>query len=137
MAEEMRGAAEQRLTMLEASVKNAHWQIERMQKLGGFTDAKTLSMRATRIEERLEVVEFDGEMLKDVVAYNAEAWEDHLKDRHDSDIVRDSAIDTTKWRQIRHRLRVWAEKRGLVNKRRDVAGARQGENRLRPASSSA
>jgi hypothetical protein len=114
---------EQRIVTLEAGLKNAVWQIEHMQKQGGFADSKTLSMRASRIEDRLELVELDGEMLKDVAAANSEAWHNHLFDRHGSLIDQDSSIDTTAWRKMRHRIKLWAEKRGLLTKRRD--GSRQ------------
>ena len=123
---------QERIAKLEQQLRDAWVQIGHMQRMGGFADAKTLGTRCTRIETRLELVELDGEMLKDVAAHTSELVEDHLRDRHDSDLDRDSAIDATAWRKIRRRMRVWAEKRGLMTARRDVAGVRQSENRLRP-----
>lgn len=124
---------QQRLAKLERDLTDARFQITAMQRMGGFTDAKQHSIRASNIEKRLELLELDGEMVKDVLAYNSEAWADHLRDRHDADLDRDSAIDATNWRRMRRRLREWAEKRGLMTKRRDVTGARTDENRLRPS----
>lgn len=106
-----------------------------MQRMGGFADSKTLSMRATRIEERLEKLELDDEMLKDVAAFNVTLLEDHLKDRHDADLDRDNAVDVVHFRRIRRRMREWAEKRGLIGKRTDIRSARQSENRLRASAS--
>ena len=122
---------EKRVAKLEAELRNATWQIAQMQKMGGFADSKTLSVRCTRIEERLALAELDGEMLKDVVAHHNESLRDHLVDRHGED-ERSSAIDMTAWRRARSRLRVWAEKRGLVAKRRGVSDTRRDENRARP-----
>jgi hypothetical protein len=104
-----------------------------MQRQGGFADSKALSMRATRIEERIEFLELDGEMLKDVAGLHVALLEDHLKDRHDADLDRDNAIDVINFRRIRKRLHAWAEKRGLIGKRTDLRQSRQDENRLRPA----
>lgn len=128
-------ADQQRLAKLERDLADARWQITNMQRLGGFTDAKTHSIRATRIEERLDLLELDGEMVKDALAFSSTAWEDHLKDRHDSDLDRDSAIDATSWRRMRRRMREWAEKRGLMTKRRDLTDTRRDENRQRPIAS--
>lgn len=124
---------QQRFAKLEQDNKDLWFQVHQMQRMGGFADAKTLGQRCTRIEERLALTELDGEMLKDVAAQTSVLFEDHLRDRHDSDIDRDSAIDATAWRKIRRRLREWADKRGLMTKRRDLSGARTDENRLRPA----
>ena len=121
---------EQRVTKLTADLADALQQIQWMRTRGGFTDAKTHSMRSTRIEQRLELVEYDNAMLRDVITAYQEAWHDHLQDRHNSAIERDSAIDTTKWRQVRHRLKTWVEKRGLLVKRRDDT------SKLRPQAAS-
>jgi len=107
--------------------------ITAMQRTGGFADSKTHSMRSTRIEERLELVELDNEMLKDVAAHHVTLLEDHLRDRHDAELDRDNSIDVISFRKIRRRLHVWAEKRGLVGKKTDLRQARNDENRLRPS----
>jgi hypothetical protein len=125
-------ALEQRVNKLTADLAGALKQIEWMRTRGGFTDAKTHSMRATRIEERIEQVELKAEALLDVAAFSTTLMEDHLRDRHDCDVDRDSAIDATHWRKTRRRLRDLAEKLGLMNKRRDITQTRQSESRLRP-----
>lgn len=133
MGEEKKPTAlEQQVAKLTSELADAWQQIRWMQTRGGFTDAKMHSMRATRIEERLEKVELDADMLKDVAAHSSTLIEDHLKDRHDADVDRDNSIDVVHWRKIRRRMREWAEKRGLMDKRRDTASARGDENRLRP-----
>jgi hypothetical protein len=126
---------EQRLVKLERDYADALFQIRRMQNMGGFADSKTLSMRSLRIEERTEKTEFDIEMLKDVTALLTEQASQHLVERHQM-AERDNTPDAISIRKIRRRLVEWAEKRGLMDKRRDIAGARQGENRLRPQAAS-
>lgn len=121
---------EQRMTKLTSDLQMARQDIDWMKTRGGFTDAKTHSMRAARIEQRLELVELDSEMLKDVSSANLEAWQDHLQDRHDCHVERDSAIDATAWRKMRHRLKTWMQKRGLLTKRReDVRSTAPGAQR--------
>lgn len=133
MSEPKKGPTEaERITRLEQQLRQALGQIEHMQKMGGFADAKTLGVRCTRIEERLALVELDGEMLKDVAAHTSELFEDHLGDRHGDDVDRGDSIDVRAWRKIRRRLREWAEKRGLMAKRRDLNSTRRDENRARP-----
>lgn len=122
---------EQRLVAVEQKNSQLQAQIDRMLKVGGFADSKTLSMRSLRLEERTEKTEFDIEMLKDVTALLTEQAGQHLVERHQM-ADRDNTPDAITIRKIRRRLVEWAEKRGLMVKRRDVAGARQGENRLRP-----
>ncbi len=122
----------QRIAKLEQLVADQARQILHMQKMGGFADAKTIGIRCTRIEERLALVELDGEMLKDVVAHTSEMMSDHLGDRHGDDLNRGDAIDVRSWRKIRSRMRIWAEARGLMSKRRDVTSTRHDENRTRP-----
>lgn len=123
--------AEQRFTKLTSDLADAWRQINRMQQCGGFTDAKTHSVRSTRIEQRLEFAETQIEALLDVSAHLVTLLEDHLRDRHDSDVDRDSAIDATSWRKIRRRLREMAEKLGLMDKNRAIKDVRRDENRLR------
>ncbi len=48
---------EQQIAKLVTELADAKRQIQWMQTLGGFTDAKSHSIRATRLEERLERVE--------------------------------------------------------------------------------
>lgn len=134
VADDKKPATDQeRIAKLEQQNRDLWFQVGQMQKMGGFADAKTLGIRCTRIEGRIDLVELDGEMLKDVSAFHHGFVEQHLKDRHDvGGIDRDDAPDVVPWRRARQTLRRWAEKRGLMTKRRDVAGARQDENRLRP-----
>lgn len=133
MADDKRPALEQEVAKLTADLANAWTQIRWMQTRGGFTDAKTHSMRSARIEERLEKVELDGEMLKDVAGIHVTLLEDHLKDRHDADLDRENSIDVISFRKIRRRMRAWAESRGLIGKRDDLGSTRRDENRLRPS----
>lgn len=116
---------------LQAQLTEANRQILTMQKFGGFADSKTLGLRSTRIEERLEKVELDGVMLKDVAGLAADWLARHLFERH-AISEHDNAPDSILARKVRRRLAEWAEKVGLMGKRRDVAGARNDENRLRP-----
>jgi hypothetical protein len=106
-----------------------------MQRMGGFADSKAHSMRATRIEDRLEKLELTSTMLTDVAAFHVTLLDDHLKDRHDADLDRDNSIDVIQFRRIRRRMREWAEKMGLIGKRTDIRQARQSENRLRASAS--
>jgi len=133
LADEKKTPLEQQVVKLTADLANACWQIKWMQTRGGFTDAKTHSVRATRIEERLERLEIQMQALLDVAAFNCALLEDHLRDRHDANLDRDDAIDVTNWRRMRRRLREMAEKLGLMAKRRSLTETRQSENRLRPA----
>lgn len=119
---------------LGAQIKDLQFQITTMQRIGGFTDAKTLSMRATRIEDRLEIVERDGAMLKDLSGLTIAAFGEHLK-RHDIPLVTDNGDDTIAFRKIVRRAREWAEKAGLLKKRNDLTETRRDENRMRPAES--
>lgn len=134
MGEQKKAPSDQdRIAKLERLVADQAREIARMQSVGGFADSKTLGIRCRRIEERLELVELDGEMIKDCQAHQVTMIEHHLRDRHDVDnIDRDDAPDVVPWRRIRHRMRLWAEKRGLMTKRRDVNDARRDEGRVRP-----
>jgi hypothetical protein len=121
------------LVRLTAEIGAANKQIEWMQTRGGFTDAKTHSMRATRLEERIDRLELQVKALLDVAAFNTKLLEDHLRDRHNVDLDRDDAIDADNWRKIRRRLRDLADKLGLTAKKRAVTEVRQSENQLRPS----
>lgn len=123
---------EQQIRILTGRVQDMQGQIDHMLRCGGYVDSKTLSMRCTRIEERLERLEPDGEMVKDVLAHQQTLLEEHLKDRHDADMVRDNDPDVVAWRKIRRRMRDWAEKTGLMKQRDASRSARLSENRLRP-----
>lgn len=103
----------ERIARLEQLVREQAIQITKMQLMGGFSDSKTVGIRCTRIEERLALAELDTEMLKDVAAHACEMMRDHLVDRHGEDEM-STAIDMAAWRQIRRRLREWAQKRGLM-----------------------
>jgi hypothetical protein len=123
---------EQRLEALEREKASLWFQVNWMQQRGGFTDAKTLSLRCGRIEDRLEHVEGQGEALLDVAAFNVVLLEDHLQDRHDADLSHDNSIDVVNFRRIRKRLHVWAEKVGLLKKKQDLREVRTDENRIHP-----
>lgn len=123
---------EHRVNRLESDLTAAKRKIEWLETRGGFTDAKTHSMRASRIEDRVAVLETKAEALLDVAAAHVALLEDHLQDRHDADLVRDNAIDVVNFRGIRRRLHALAEKLGLLGRRRDVTEARRSENRTRP-----
>lgn len=122
----------QRLAKLEQGLADANRQISHMQRMGGFADSKMLSTRSTRIEDRLEKLELDNGMLKDFTAFVTEWLAKHLLERHGI-AEHDNAPDSIFVRKIRRRLAEWCEKVGLMSKRRDVNGARNDENRLRPA----
>lgn len=124
---------EQQLKTLSAKIADLGVQVTHMQRMGGFTDAKTLSMRSTRLEERVEKTEAAVELLKDVSAHLTTLVADHLKTRHSVNLVEDNSTDTISFRRILRRMREFAEKTGLAKKRADLRETRQGENRLRPA----
>lgn len=121
-----------RIETLTKSVNDAQRTITSMQRVGGFADSKQLSMRSARLEERVEKLEFDETMHQDVTAHTVDLLTKHMAERHGIDLDRDNAPDVIFLRKIRRRLREWAEDKGLMNKRRDVTGARNDENRLRP-----
>lgn len=125
---------EHRVNKLASDLVDAQRQISWMKGLGGFTDAISHSKRAARAEERIEVLETKVEALLDVAAHNVALMEDHIGDRHDVDLNRggDDALDAVNFRRMKNRLRVLAEKLGLLNKRRDLTETRRSENRLRP-----
>lgn len=120
------------IATLRVQLAAADKQIVLMQRLGGFADSKTLSLRSSRIEERLERVELDAGMLKDFVGMAADWMTRHLIERH-LIAENDNQPDSIFVRKIRRRLAEWADKTGLTGKRRDLNGARHDENRLRPA----
>ena len=118
-----------RLDTLSRELQSAWKQIRAMQASGGFADSMMISRRSARIEARLEKVEFDGEMLKDVASRTQGLLEDHLRDRHNALLDRDDDIDVRNWRWIRNRMKVWFEKRGLLDKRQGANP--KDESRLR------
>lgn len=123
---------QERMASLEQVVADQARTIARMQLVGGFADSKTLGVRCKRIEDRLELVEFDGEMLKDVAGGTVGLLEVHMRDRHDANFNRLDGNDVGAWCRVKHRMRQWAEKRGLMTKRRDMTDTRRDENRMRP-----
>lgn len=122
----------ERISRLEQLVRDQAFQITQMQRMGSFSDAKTIGIRCTRIEERLALAELDTEMLKDVAVHAGEMMRDHLVDRHGEDEM-STAIDMSAWRHIRRRLREWTQKRGLMAKRRDPVDKRNDRARQREA----
>jgi hypothetical protein len=113
----------QQLNSLRSELAMANKKIQWMQTRGGFTDAKTHSMRATRIEGRLDTLEIQVAALLDVAAFNVSLLEDHLRDRHDASLKED-AIDVASWRRMRRRLTEMAEKLGLAARKRAVSEGR-------------
>ena len=131
---------DQQVKMLTGQVVFLRQQVEHMQKLGGFTDAKTLSIRSTRLESRMEAVEksvnllrHDADMLMDVSAAVVSFAADHLVDRHQARLVVDNQLDVHAVSKMKRRMRQWAEDRGLFTKRNDMRDARRSERRRRPA----
>lgn len=122
----------QEIRKLRADLDSANRQIMAMQKVGGFADSKQLSQRSTRLEERVEKLETDSTMLLDVTGMAADWMARHLFERH-AIAETDNQADSIFVRKIRRRLAEWADKAGLMGKRRDLNGARTDENRLRPA----
>lgn len=120
------------IAVLRQSLNDAQRTITRMQAVGGFADSKQLSMRSERIEDRVERLEFDSTLHKDLTAHGVDLWSRHLEERHSLDLDRDNSPDVIYLRKIKRRLRVWADEVGLFGKRRDVTEARNDENRLRP-----
>lgn len=120
------------IDVLRKALNDAQRTITKMQQVGGFADSKQLSMRSTRLEDRVEKLEFDGTMHKDVTAHTVDLVARHLAERHELDLDRDNSPDVIFLRKIRKRLREWAEDTGLMNSRRDMRDTRQDENRLRP-----
>lgn len=107
-------------------------QLRTMQKQGGFADSKTLSMRSTRLEDRVAVLERDVKLLLDLSAMQAGFIEEHLLTDHK--VPQTSNEASSIWmRKVKRRLREWAELCNLTRKgRSDIAEARRDENRLRP-----
>jgi hypothetical protein len=120
MADEKKPAPptiEQRVTKLEQALADANRTIQQMQKVGGFADSKALSMRATRIEQRLERLEFDGALHKDVTSHTVDLLTNHLIVRHGID-EKDNGPDMIFLRKIKRRLAEWADAVAQMNKRR-------------------
>lgn len=119
------------IAKLRQDLVDANRTILGMQRVGGFADSKTLSVRSTRIEERVEKLETDNAMVLDFVGMSADLFARHLFERHAISDT-DNSPDSIFVRKIRRRLAEWADKVGLTGKRRDLNGARLDENRLRP-----
>lgn len=102
---------EQTVIKLRADLNNARYDIDRMCKIGGFTDAKTHSMRATRLEDRVEVLERNSSMLVDVTGHLADFAVEHSRDRHDADpaMRAENGPDVVSLRRIKRRLAEWIE----------------------------
>ena len=124
--------AEERIAKLEQLVRDQAYQILQMQRVGGFADSRMIGIRCANIEKRLDLVELDGEMLKDTTAMAVAGMESHLKDRHDANFARFDGNDVGAVARIRRRLADWAEKRGLMTKRKDVGDVRRDEGRVKP-----
>lgn len=133
MSEKKPLSVEQQFQSLRIDLAQMQQKITWMQTRGGFTDAKTHSMRAQRLEDRMDRLEIQMTAALDAIAFMTELLGEHLKDRHDANLDRDDDIDVASWRRIRRRLRDLAEKLGLMEKRRATTQVRQSENRLRPA----
>ncbi len=125
---------DQRLRELEGKVRNQKMQLDWMRREGGFAPSKEISVRISRLEERVERAETDSEMHGDVAGLAVRYMEEHLKDRHGADLDRDDDPDVVNYRRLRKRLREWAEKVGLLARRRDLVSARRDENRVRHVS---
>lgn len=121
------------LMRLQSEIGAINTQIKWMQTRGGFTDAKTHSVRAQRAEDRLDKLEIQLSAALDVIAFMTELLGEHLKDRHNANLDRDDDIDVSRWRRIRQRLREMADKLGLTAKKRALHEVRRSENRLQPA----
>lgn len=114
-------AFQQQIDKLTRDLADAWKQIHNMQRNGGFADSKMLSARATRIEQRVESLELDGEMLRDGTSLCHELLGEHLRDRHNADLEKDDDHDVLPWRKWRRRIREWNDKRNAGSKRRAVA----------------
>lgn len=123
--------AVQRIHALERLTAGQAATILKMQQVGGFADSKQLSTRSQRLEDRVQVLEFNDVLHQDVTAHQVELLKNHLLVRHGI-AESDNGPDMIFLRKTLRRLREWAEDKGLMNKRRDVTGARNDENRLRP-----
>jgi hypothetical protein len=111
-----------RIVKLEQGLADANRTIRQMQLNGGFADSKALSMRSTRIEQRLERLEFDGALHKDVTAHTVDLVTNHLTVRHGID-EKDNGPDMIFLRKIKRRLAEWAEAVAQMNKRRPGAAS--------------
>lgn len=133
MADQTLDQAFKEIATLRQALNEANRTITKMQNVGGFADSKALGLRSKRIEDRVEKLEFDNTLHKDVTAHTVDLLTNHLTDRHGI-AETDNGPDMIFLRKIKRRLREWAEATGLMNKRRDVRETRQDENRLRPSS---
>lgn len=106
-----------RIVKLEQGLADAWFTIRQMQQIGGFADSKMLSTRAKRIEDRVERLEHDGAMHKDVTAHAVDLLGSHLTGRHGVD-EKDNSPDMIFLRKIKRRLAEWADAVAQMNKRR-------------------
>lgn len=121
-----------RLRALAEKVGHQQRSIEWMQGVGGFADAKTLSMRSKRIEDRVELLERDVKMLLDVAGLQASLIEALLEQRLGMNLTTSNEPVVIYFRKVRRRLGEWAEACKLRTRRSDVTDARLDENRIRP-----
>lgn len=129
--------SDDRLRALAEKVGHHQRSIEWMQGVGGFTDAKTLSLRSKRIEDRVEVLERDVRMLLDVAGLQASLVDALLEQKLGVNLQTSNEPVVIFFRKIRRRLGEWAEACRLKTRRNDVTGARLDENRIRPREVSA
>ncbi len=133
MTETKGPTVEQQLNQLRSRLDVADRRIAGMLTTGGFADSKTLSMRSTRLEDRVAVLERDNRMLLDIAGLQASFIEEHLATEHGLDVNKSNAASVIWMRKVKRRLREWAEQCQLLKRgRSDVAEARRDENRLRP-----
>lgn len=132
MADQTLDEAFKQIGVLRSALNDAQRTITNMQRIGGFADSKTLSVRSKRIEDRVERLEYDAVMHKDVTAFTVDLVQNHLEGRHQANLDRDNSADTIMFRKIKRRLREWAEASGLMGKRHALSDVRKDENRLRP-----
>jgi hypothetical protein len=125
---------EDRLRSLAEKLGHQQRSIEWMQGLGGFADAKTLSVRSKRIEDRVEMLERDVKMLLDVAGLQASLAEALLEQKLGMNLERSNEPAVIYFRKVRRRLGEWAEACKLKIRRIDVTDARLDENRIRPRS---
>lgn len=123
---------QQRLEKAEREIADLWWQVSHMQKLGGFTDAKTLSVRSKRAEDRTEVLERDVAMLLDLAGLQASLADAMLGQHLQLDLRTSNAPAVIFFRKVRRRLGEWTEACKLKTRRNDVTEARLDENRIRP-----
>lgn len=110
-----RRSLDEEVNRLRSELALAWKQIHLMQQRGGFADAKTLSKRCGRIEERLDKLERAAD--RAVLAIDAllasahlmsSSLADHLAERHQVNILASAELDVHSMRQARAKLRTYA-----------------------------